>query len=420
MSQVKTHYEGKGKTFYIQKPGIVRPDENETEEKICLVFDLLTDPANVDELRDRVGLSQFDVLRAIYLLLEGEYIRPLEVEELMDAAILARQDKNYLRATDLLERAHLLDKTDPGILEACVEVARRLDDSDRLGALLAALGTLKVEAGDFDEGIDHLELALKNEPSNLVAMTALRDAYFENDDIERAADLSLRMSRTYAENNHLFQAVESARVGLEVAPHAIALRYYLAQLLARTSRNDEAKAELYHLIEETEGSKKAMRSAKAHELLSSCYRLLLRIDPLDARAVEGRSLLGRRKMAVLRRQRLFVRGGIVAGVLAVAAGIAMVMGGPGPHKLLESVQQAAASNDRETMLTTLDELVRRFPESPEASQALEIKRKIEQDHAGLKRAHRDAQNALRETITDIWVNQKSRWLRRKRNRPGSF
>ena len=163
--------------------------------------------------------------------------------------------------------------------------------------------------------VEHLEAALKREPGSLTALTALSNAYVVQGDADRSADVSLRVARVHAENGHLFQGVEAARTGLETAPHAIALRYYLAQLLARMSRNDEAKSEIHVLLDQAESSKKTMRSGKVHELLASCYRLLLRIDPFDARAIEGRSQLGQRRMAVLRRHRWFVRGGIAAGVM---------------------------------------------------------------------------------------------------------
>ena len=41
------------------------------------------------------------------------------------------------------------------------------------------------------------------------------------------------------------------------------------------------------LIDTTHASKEAMRSKKAHELLSSCYRLLLKINPHDEAAHRG-------------------------------------------------------------------------------------------------------------------------------------
>ncbi len=398
MEQVRELIPDSG-VFYTQAEDAGRPDEKQNEEKICVIFDALEAPANAEEVRTWVGLSKFDVLRSLFLLRKGDLIRELTVDELLDCANESRKQKDWVRASALLDRAHLVAADDRGILEACIEVTRRLDDPQHLARLLAALGTLCVEAGDLDVGVDHLKLSLKREPSNFTALTALRNAYIGQGDADHTADVSLRLARVHADNGHLFQGVEAARVGLEAAPNAIALRYYLAQLLARTSRNDEAKSELYLLIDETESSARALRSGKVHELLASCYRLLLRIDPLDERAVEGRSLLGRRKIAVLRRRRWMVRGGIAAGVLCLVLGIAVAWRGPSADELLRRIENAAATNNRELLLQNLDELMREYPDSDQASAAMGVKDRVDGARKSVETRAKMARDKLRAALT---------------------
>ncbi|MHC4816713.1 MAG: DUF4388 domain-containing protein, partial [Planctomycetota bacterium] len=355
------------------------------------VFEALAEASCVDDLRDFVGLSLYDTLNAVQELLWAELIRPCTVDELLEAGRHARDTGQNKQAAKLLEKAHELQPADRGVLEECVQAIERLGEPRRLAKYLALLGSICLDEGEVDEAIDYLEQTLRSDSTHFGALISLRDAFIQQEDTERVAEISLKIARAHSEQGDLASAIESCRQGLDVAPAALSLRFYYAQLLARTDYVEEARAEIHTLVQETEQTRKATRNEKAQELLASCYRLLLRIDPDDEDAKLGMRDLDRRRMSSLRRRKFALRGGIAAAALLVLVAIGFSVGGSGPTDILEDVERARQRGDPNRALALIDDLLTDHPDSPEAQIALGMRTEIQEQHSSdaKKRRHRE-------------------------------
>jgi len=361
--------------FYVQAEGVAL-DREKSSPSVRAVHEALAEPICVDELRDLVGMSQFNVLAAVAQLIEGGLARPLETAELIEEGRKARDLGDYARSAQLFGIAHGRDPGDDGVLEECVGVLERLDDPPRLAAMLAKLGAARSRAGDLETAVDQLEQALRHDPGNREALVALRDCFAALEDDERAAETSLRIARALAEDQDLGGAIDACRDGLEISPRAIALRYYYAQLLARTDEKVLAQAELRELVDATLVQKRALRNRKARELLSSCYRLLLRLDPEDDFAQSGLRELERQSGDKVRRRRLMMRGSIAAAALLIVAAAGIALMPDTPADMLARARELRDEGDTAGMEQILQQIIAEHPESPEAQQALGIGREL--------------------------------------------
>jgi outer membrane protein assembly factor BamB/tetratricopeptide (TPR) repeat protein len=362
------------------------------------VFDALAEASSVDDLRDLVGLSLYDTLTAVQELLSAELIRPCTVDELLEAGRHARDTGQNMQAAKLLEKAHELYPSDRGILEECVQAIERLGEPRRLAKYLAILGSICLDEGEIDEAIDYLEQTLRSDSTHFGALISLREAFIRQEDTERVAEISLKIARAHSEQGDLASAIESCRQGLDVAPTALALRFYHAQLLARTDYVEEARAEIHTLIQETEHTRKATRNEKAQELLASCYRLLLRIDPDDEDAKLGMRDLDRRRMSSLRRRKLALRGGIAAAATFLLVAIGFSLRGSGPAEILQDVEEARQRGNHTEALELIDELLTDHPDSPEAQAALNLRTQIQEQNSSFATARRKREQLLRAEL----------------------
>jgi len=385
--------------YYLQAEG-EEADLQECGSSACALFDALAEPNSIDDLRDLVGLSLFDVLTGIQRLRERGLIRPLVLDELLDHAHHARDMGEFDRAARMLEKAHELAPEDRSILEDCVDAIERVGDSRRLAKFLAQLGVICLENDEVDEAIEYLEQTLRSDATHLGALMALREAFVRQGDAERVAEMSVKIARIHADKARLAEALEACAVGLEHAPNAIALRFHYAQLLARTEHLTEAKDQIWSLVHETERSGKAARNDKAHELLSSCYRLLLKVDPTDQEAESGLRDLDRRRMSSLRRRKLAVRGGAAVAVLLIVLGVGVTVGGTSADSLRDEIEKAQAQRpNSQQVLDLIDELVTTHPDSPETQWALALRHQIDDAMSAETQARKKQEDAVRKEMT---------------------
>ncbi|MHC4548346.1 MAG: DUF4388 domain-containing protein [Planctomycetota bacterium] len=374
------------------------PDPEQHGRYACAVFDALAESNSVDDLRDLVGLSLYDVLTALQRLVAEGYIRPRTVEELFDAGLQARDSGHPKRAALLFEKAHHVDPTNREILQECVEAIERLGEPRRVARYLAALGAICLAEGQLEEAIDYLEQTLRSDGTHFGAMISLRDAFIQQKDAERVAEMSLKIARTHSERGDLTAAITSCVQGLDLAPDAVPLRFYYAQLLARTDRVDEARDEIYGLVHETERERRTARTEKTHELLASCYRLLLKIDPEDEEARLGMRDIDRRRMSSLRRRKLLVRGGVAAALLLVVAGVGLTIQGPSAPDLMQQIENARLQNNHQRALDLIDELIDDYPESDEAQTAMRLRREIRDHDSVESTARRQREAKIRKEL----------------------
>ena len=387
---------------YFVQSGELEPDRELNSEAVCATFDALAHSNSVNDLRDLVGLSLYEVLDAVVQLVEGNMIRMLGPEELLHAGRAERDAGDHERAAQMLEKAHRLDPTNREILEECTEIVQRLDDPHRLSAHYATLGRLYMASGQNEEASELLEQALRKDSDNRETLSSLRNAFAELGDAERTAEISLKMARSFAEQDDLDRAIEECRTGQEMSPGSIALRFNLAQFLARGDRDSEAKHELNALIRETESSAKAMRSRKAHDLLKSCYRLLLKIDPEDEDAHRGMRSLDRRRVSTMRNKKLVVQGGIAAAILAVIGVVGLMLRGPSAEEMLDRVQDAYLRHDAASVRRRVTELLDAHPDSPEAQRARGLLSKIEKQRLANDTETIKRKKAIQADFDEAW------------------
>jgi len=371
------------------------PDPEDAGDAACAVFNVLAQPNSIDELRDLAGLSLHDTLTGVKSLLDRQLIRTLTMDELLAVAAEAEEAGDLDRAARLLEKAHAHEPHDRAILERCVDVFGRLNQPRPLANYLATLGKVCLVAGEVENAIEYLEEALRNDASHGGALTALRDAYVQQGDAERVAEVSLKLARTQADRGDLHEAIATCREGIEQAPQAIPLRFFHAQTLARASRVEEAQEEMYAVIRATEGAR-AATSDKAYELLTNCYRLLLKIDPTDAEAERGLHEIDRRRMLVMRRKKLVTRGGAAAALLLVLVGVGLATGGPSADSLVSDIKKAQQRKNTQQVVALVDKLVAAHPDSPEAKWALELKASLASEISASDTAKRNSEKKLRE------------------------
>jgi tetratricopeptide (TPR) repeat protein len=388
--------------YYAQIAGVA-PDA-EISPAGEAVFGALADAASVDDVRDLVGLSLYDTLNALQELRTAELVRPCTVDELLDAGRHARDTGQNKQAARLLEKAHELHPNDRGILEECVQAIERLGEPRRLAKFLAILGSICLDEGEIDEAIDYLEQTLRSDSTHFGALISLRDAFIQQEDAERVAEISLKIARAHSEQGDLNSAIDACRQGLDVAPTAIALRFYHAQLLARTDYVEEARAEIHALVQETEQTRRATRNEKTQELLASCYRLLLRIDPEDEDAKLGMRDLDRRRMSSLRRRKLALRGGIAAAATLVLAAIGFSIRGAGPADILRDAEEARQRGNHAEALELIDDLLTDHPDSAEAQAALRMRSGL-QDKTSAKEVKRRKQEKQLRVQLDAKLNE---------------
>ncbi|MDH3590387.1 MAG: PQQ-binding-like beta-propeller repeat protein [Planctomycetota bacterium] len=374
------------------------PPADEASPATIELWELLAVPMSVNEARDLVGLSLYDTLRGLHELLRNGSVRALTVSELLDVATHSHESGDNERAAQLLELAHQYEPTDLHILEDCIEAIQRLGEPRRLAKLLGELGRMHLHEGRTDDAIEYLEQALRNDSGNLEALSALQAAFAEQGDVERAAETALKVARALADSGEIERAVVACEEGIDLAPGAVALRYYACQLYMRTDRIEEASEQLCALIEETETSRKLMRSEKAQELLTSCYRLLLKIDPDDEAAQAGLRAVERRSAGGTKRRNTLVRGGIAAAVIALLAVVGLSISGTSAEELFAKIEAAASGNDEARVQTLISDLLEQYPDSAEAGRAVELRRALQARAAKATNAARSRQEKLRAEI----------------------
>jgi len=385
----------------------MEPDREVNTEAVCVVFDALRRPNSINELRDLVGMSLFDVLGTAARLVQGGLIRPLDCEELLTAGRAAREASEYERSAEIFEQAHGLEPKRREILDECIEAVQRLDQPRRLSRHLRALGNLCLAQDSPDEGVELLEQALRSDPDNQETLQALLHAFAVLGDAERTAEVSLKMARSLSDDGHLDAAIDACRGGLEVAPSSIALRHQLSQLLLRSDRSEEAGEELWILIRGMEGSNRVMRSKKAHDLLVNCYRLLLRINPHDEEVLDGMHNLDRMRVSTLRRRNVMMHGGIAAAVLAVIGVVGFTLQGEDPDDLLAQAAIAYKRGNLAEVQRIAYELVEKFPDTEETATALSYRNKLDESQKQKHRARKKIEDAIRAEYEDAWGEVKS-------------
>jgi outer membrane protein assembly factor BamB/tetratricopeptide (TPR) repeat protein len=371
------------------------------DERVLALFDAMAEPNRIDELRDLVGMSLYDVMIVASDFVTNELLRPLEAAELLEAGRITEQAGEFQRAAEMFEKSHELDPSNVAALEESIRAIQCLEDPKRLAKHLRALGQLRLELGQARDGTDLLEQSLRHDPDNQETMHILVEAFTQQRDHERASELSLKMARAFTDEGNLHEAIDTCRSGLQAAPESITLRYELAQLLVRSDRAPDAQQELRRIVAET--AERAASSRRAHELLLNCYRLLLRIDPEDAEATEGMRGLDRRRVNTMRKRGLLMRG-FIAGAVVILLGVVgvVVMKGDGPDGLLADAERAYRAGDLGTVREIAYKMVDEFPDDPATQKVQGFRKELIESRREADVVKARGHEATRQEYTETW------------------
>jgi len=404
--------------------------------EVAALFDALEEPGSVDGLRDIVSSTLFQVLRSLTALCELNVVRPLGTEELVEHARESRAAGRYERAARLLERAHERDPSDAAVLEECVGVLERIEEPEGLAERLAQLGAIRAAAGEHERALEHLEQSLHHDPGYVAAMLTQRDCFAALDDSERAAEATMRIARTYADQQDLKRAVDTCRDGLVVSPGSVPLRFHYAQLLARTDGATVAQSELRDIIDSARAPKAGGRTRRSRELLIACHTLLLRIDPSDEEAQTGLRELENQSSENRRRRRITVRVGIGAAALMLVLAVGVSLMPPSPDDMMEEAMAMRTAGNASGMQELLTRITVEHPDSKAATAAHGILNSVDdgaKQKAAEARALREAstreeyadllkrlQSQLAEGALGEAVSELAYFLRRLSEKPAAF
>ena len=234
-------------------------------------------------------------------------------------------------------------------------------------------------------------------------MATQRDCFAALGDMERAADTSMRIARTHADDQDLKRALDACRQGLEVSRESIPLRFQYAQLLARTDNVTVAQGELRDIIELARDSKKGTpRTRRARELLIACNTLLLRLDPQDEDAQTGLRELESQSSDRRRRRQLAVRVGIASATLILLLGLGISLMPPSATDIMEIAMEKRTAGDMAGMQELLQKISIEFPDSPEATEAAGILKSLNSGAEDKAREQREKkQAAVREEFKGL-------------------
>jgi len=396
------------RAFYRQVDGAAL-DLEATDAAVIDVFDTLSEPNSVDDLRDIVSSTQFHVLGALAQLRRIEVVRPLDSAELLEEGRSARTTGRYERAARLIDLALECDPQDTEMLQESVAVLERLDDAERIADRLAQLGARRAADAMHAEAIEPLERAIHHVPDHAEALLALRDCFAELGDSEQAAEISLRLARKYSTEEDDERALEACRVGVAISPDSVTLRYHYAQLLARSNKETIAQSELRELVDESLRQKTALRTRRTRELLTACYSLLLRIDPEDDLARTGLKELQSQSSERVHRRKLYLRIGIGAAALLLVSGIGFTLMPPSAEELLAEAYALKESGDIVGLEEVLGRIESDHPDSSEASAARKLRKSLDGGAAErAAEAKREQQAAVTEeykTLLDQLLKQ---------------
>ncbi|MHC4958967.1 MAG: outer membrane protein assembly factor BamB family protein [Planctomycetota bacterium] len=385
--------------YYIQAgPRIEREG---ADERAVALFDAMTEPNSLDELRDLVGMSLYNVMIVAGGFVRDGLLRPLEAGELLEAGRIAEAAGEFQRAAEMFEKSHELDPSNATALEESIRAIQRLEDPKRLAKHLRALGQLRLELGQAHDGTDMLEQSLRHDPDNQETMHVLVEAFSRQGDHERASELSLKMARALTDDGNLYEAIEACRSGLASAPDSITLRYQLAQLLVRGDRAPDAQQELRRIVAETKAH--ASSSRRAHELLLNCYRLLLRIDPEDGEAADGMRGLDRQRVNTMRKRGLLMRG-VIAGAAVILLGVVgvVVMKGDGPDGMLADAERAYQAGDLDKVREIAYRMLDEFPDEPATHKAQGFRKQLVERKREADAVRTRSEKAINEEYNETW------------------
>jgi tetratricopeptide (TPR) repeat protein/outer membrane protein assembly factor BamB len=353
----------------------------------------------LDEIAVEEGLPFFETRKAAASLVAAGAARLPTADELAQRA-RSREERGDLRAAfALLRQWQGQSPQDDAPYEASVGLASRSGRLDDESDALRALGRVGIETSRPEAARLAFERLLVKRPGDRDALEGLRDAARALGDAEGFAKTTQALAADALGAGDAGRAASLLHELLEANPTDVQTRVLRTKALVRLGDRAQAIEEFERIAE---ALPKRCKRRSERDLATYCGDTLSRLAP-------DRSDLLRRFRSMLEaptsvRRRVL----IVAALLVVVSGAGLVFWPRPAARLLAKANAAAARGDAPTVMATIDELERRYPEAPELDDALALRRRFtlsktssdSHTDAGAPAAAREAAAWVRDSLAD--------------------
>lgn len=344
------------------------PPPEDPADPLVRVHAALDGRSTVEEIALRLGLSRFETLKAAAALVEVQAARPARAEELA-VAVPSRLGTKQYRVARLLALQWLeTDTLDPAPLRALATLGEKRDRPGEVVAALSLLGLRLLKRGEAPEAVRVFQDALERRPGDLSALEGLRAASAQLDDAGLWTSATLRMAQAATDDGDPRQAAALAAEVLERHPNDLGALLVRARALT-VLKDREGVTQTAEAVLAAVGKRATRRvELEAAAFCRDAVALLApeRSDLLRSLRAVSEKRAGNRRRAVL-----------VGALVAVAAGAGVMVWPVRASGLLDDARAAAEAGDKGKALALVAQLLERFPDSDEATEAQRIQAQVQ-------------------------------------------
>jgi len=353
--------------LFIGSPGVIPPPVDD-EDPVLAVPARLDGRTTVHEIALRLGQSRFAVLRAVSRLAEAGMARPAEGIEL---DVVADEHNEAGRATlarhlilQWVERA----PQDPAPLNKLATLAAQMRDTDAELDALCALGHMYVRGGENERALEVFTRAMKKAPADDVVLAGMRVAAEAAGDSDALLDSTLLTAQTKLDEGLVDEALEL------LAPlrdtYGANMKVHL--LYARALVQGEKRAEFF---QHAEAVGRVLANEGCHTNVDREAVEYFR-ETITYLAPDRGDLIERFRSIYDPRSSRHRRLALTLALLVALVGAGVALWPPSASSLLERAQDAANDGDKEQARVYISQLVGRFPDAPEAEEAIALQRML--------------------------------------------
>ena len=353
--------------LFVGLPGAVPPPVDD-DDPIHEVYARLDGKTIVHEIALRLGRSRFTVLRAVSRLAEAGVARPAEGDEITPVA-----DEHAAAGRATLARHLVLQwveraPRDAAPLMKLAGLAAQVRDTDAELDALCALGHLYIHSGEADRALEVFTRAMKKAPADDVVLAGMRVAAEAAGDTDALLGSTLLTAQTKLDEGHVEEALELIAPLRET--HSANMTVHL--LYARALVQGEKRAEFF---QHAEAVGRVLANEGCHtnvdrEAVAFFRETITHLAPDRGDLIERfRSIYDPRSS---RRRRL----ALTLALLLALVGAGVTLWPPSASSLLSKAQEAANDGATEDARALISQVVERFPDSPEAEEAILLQRRL--------------------------------------------
>ncbi|MCA9314757.1 MAG: PQQ-binding-like beta-propeller repeat protein [Planctomycetes bacterium] len=328
---------------------------------------LLDGERTIDEVALLLGIGGFAALKAAHALVLAGGARLPTAEELAMCVEKRLADHAYRSARGLVLQWIEMGGPTPRAYESLALIAQACGRTEEEIDALRMLAQLRTSSGSPGAALGTLRDALIRCPNHPLLLQTLRDSAEAAGDVASYVDSTLRMAENALQDAQGDRAVALLEPLVTAQPDALGVRTMHAKALERCGRIEELVAAAQDV------TRRIGRRCRTREERDAARTFADMID----RSAPERPEISRRLRSALERSdskpRRFALAGSLLAVLAVAG---IVMWPPSADSLLERATVALDAGRRAEAQELLDELIERYPDSPEAESAFQLQARL--------------------------------------------